>query len=87
MNHEGIGLGLLICQNIVRENGGTISAHSEGPNKGATFCFSMDMRLKDSERRQAKRDKKRSKRSRAKPKLLKALSNIEEAPSVLETSN
>ena len=47
MNNEGIGLGLLICQNIVRASGGSISAHSEGPDKGATFCFSFKMRLND----------------------------------------
>ena len=45
MNNEGIGLGLLICQNIVRESGGIISAHSEGLDKGATFSFSIKMRL------------------------------------------
>ena len=29
-NHEGIGLGLLICQSIVQANGGSISVHSKG---------------------------------------------------------
>ena len=47
MNNEGIGLGLLICQNIVRASGGTISAHSEGLDKGATFSFSIKMCLSE----------------------------------------
>ncbi len=28
MNSEGIGMGLMICQNLVKMNNGTISAHS-----------------------------------------------------------
>lgn len=47
MNHEGIGLGLLICDKLVRANGGTISVYSDGLEKGATFCFSMKMRYND----------------------------------------
>ena len=42
-NQEGIGLGLMICKNLVEQNGGKISAHSEGINKGSTFAFSMQM--------------------------------------------
>ena len=30
MNHEGIGMGLMICQNLVRLSGGKISVHSKG---------------------------------------------------------
>ena len=29
-NHEGIGLGLLICQSIVQANGGSICVYSKG---------------------------------------------------------
>lgn len=30
LNHEGIGMGLLISQNLVRLNGGTMTVHSKG---------------------------------------------------------
>ena len=42
-NCEGIGLGLLICQNLVRECGGTIKAFSEGQDCGSVFTFTMHM--------------------------------------------
>ena len=32
MNSEGIGLGLMICQQLVSLNGGTIGVSSEGEN-------------------------------------------------------
>ena len=44
MNHEGIGMGLMICQKLVAMNGGTIKAHSDGENQGSQFCFTMKMR-------------------------------------------
>ncbi len=37
----GSGLGLYICKGIVEQHGGQISAHSEGPGKGARFTVSM----------------------------------------------
>ena len=43
MNHEGIGMGLLICKNLVELNRGTISVHSDGQGKGAVFCFTLSM--------------------------------------------
>jgi len=43
-NSEGIGMGLLICQNLVRENGGTIEVHSDGEDKGSCFAFTMKMK-------------------------------------------
>lgn len=30
MNHDGIGMGLMICQQLVQMNEGTIKVHSEG---------------------------------------------------------
>jgi K+-sensing histidine kinase KdpD len=37
INSEGIGMGLMICQNLVKMNNGTISAESEGENMGSVF--------------------------------------------------
>jgi sensor domain CHASE-containing protein len=34
---EGSGLGLHYCVNVIREMGGDITAHSDGPGTGATF--------------------------------------------------
>ena len=41
MNHEGIGMGLMICQNLVKQNHGEISVHSDGLNKGSAFTFTF----------------------------------------------
>ena len=41
INSEGIGLGLMICQQIVRQSGGTILVLSDGIDLGSTFKFSM----------------------------------------------
>lgn len=43
MNSEGIGMGLMICQNLVQMNKGTISVHSEGIDMGSVFTFTMHM--------------------------------------------
>ena len=45
INQEGIGMGLTICQEIIRNCHGHISCFSEGENKGSTFSFSMKMSL------------------------------------------
>jgi signal transduction histidine kinase/ActR/RegA family two-component response regulator len=37
----GLGLGLSISRHLVELHGGTIEAHSEGPGRGATFCFKL----------------------------------------------
>ena len=44
INNEGIGMGLMICQSLVKMNHGTISAHSKGLNKGSIFSFTMHMK-------------------------------------------
>jgi K+-sensing histidine kinase KdpD len=44
LNSEGVGMGLMICQNLVRENNGSISAHSIGENMGSVFSFTMQMK-------------------------------------------
>ena len=43
MNSEGLGLGLMICKNLVEQNNGNLSVYSEGLNRGSTFSFSMQM--------------------------------------------
>jgi len=43
INSDGIGMGLMICQNLVTKNGGTISVHSLGEDQGSTFAFTMKM--------------------------------------------
>ena len=43
MNSEGIGMGLMICKNLVNINGGEIKVHSNGENRGAVFSFTMKM--------------------------------------------
>ena len=43
MNSEGIGMGLMICQKLVKLNKGTIKVHSDGENKGSVFSFTMNM--------------------------------------------
>ena len=44
-NQEGIGIGLVVCQKIVEKCGGSIQAFSAGENMGATFSFTMAMKL------------------------------------------
>lgn len=51
MNSEGIGMGLMICKNLVSKNGGTISVQSEGVNKGSTFTFTMNMESQEEEQK------------------------------------
>ena len=41
MNSEGIGMGLMICKQLVELNQGVIELTSEGVNKGATVFFTF----------------------------------------------
>ena len=41
INHEGIGMGLLISKNLVKLNGGTIDVYSDGVGQGTVFTFTL----------------------------------------------
>ena len=43
VNHEGSGMGLLICKKLVQANEGIIEIHSEGKDMGCTVRFTMKM--------------------------------------------
>lgn len=43
LNSEGIGMGLMICKNLVELNRGSINVISEGRDKGSAFMISMKM--------------------------------------------
>jgi PAS domain S-box-containing protein len=48
--HGGLGLGLAIVRHLIEEHGGTVSAESPGPGKGATFTIRLplaDIQLPD----------------------------------------
>ena len=42
--YESSGLGLSICERIVKKHGGRIWAESPGPGKGSTFYFTLKLR-------------------------------------------
>jgi PAS domain S-box-containing protein len=41
LSHEGGGIGLSLAKNLVELHGGTITAHSHGPNRGSEFVVSL----------------------------------------------
>ncbi|HKT78899.1 MAG TPA: ATP-binding protein [Vicinamibacterales bacterium] len=47
--HGGLGLGLAISRHIVEMHGGTIEAHSDGPDKGSTFVVRLPSARRESD--------------------------------------
>ncbi len=45
MNSEGLGMGLMICQQLVTMNKGAIQIKSDGEGKGSTAIFSFSAKL------------------------------------------
>jgi CheY-like chemotaxis protein len=43
-NNGGLGLGLAIVRHLVEAHGGTVTAHSDGPDRGASFSVSLPIR-------------------------------------------
>ena len=43
MNSDEVGMGLMIVQKLVKQNGGTISVKSDGIDQGSVFTFTMKM--------------------------------------------
>lgn len=41
----GLGIGLTLAQTLVRQHGGTIEAHSEGPGRGSEFIVRLPLRI------------------------------------------
>ena len=45
--HGGLGLGLAIARHLVEMHGGTITASSDGPGRGATFRIRLPQAAED----------------------------------------
>lgn len=57
MNVDGIGLGLMICKQLIEFNGGQISITSEGIDMGATVSFTFKATMEDSEQDELETEK------------------------------
>ena len=60
MNHEGIGLGLVIVKKIIEQVGGSIAIKSDGLGKGSVFEFIMPLQIDKEELSEIKREKEES---------------------------
>ncbi len=43
-SREGIGIGLVVAERVIRTHAGRIWVESEGKGRGATFCFTLGLR-------------------------------------------
>ena len=41
---KGIGLGLTICESIIRQHGGRMEAHNRTDGRGAEFVFTLPLK-------------------------------------------
>ena len=47
---KGIGLGLTICESIIRQHGGRMEAHNRPDGRGAEFVFTLPLKEKVTEK-------------------------------------
>jgi CheY-like chemotaxis protein/two-component sensor histidine kinase len=52
LSHEGGGIGLSLAKNLVQLHGGTITAHSQGPDIGSEFVVNLPMASRIESRRE-----------------------------------
>jgi CheY-like chemotaxis protein len=55
-DHTTFGLGLALARTIVLGHGGRVTAHSDGPGRGATFTITLPLLAGDSGARQTRAD-------------------------------
>lgn len=61
---SGSGLGLTVVKSLVEAHGGTVTAYSEGENKGSTFTFTLPARKKIYEKLLSENEKKKEKKKK-----------------------
>ena len=89
MNSEGIGMGLMICQNLVNVNNGSISVSSRGEDQGSTFSFTFQIKKykqgdnSDAQQEQQIDSKRDNKESFADSERKKLQNNSKQEPCII----